>query len=375
MNDSKNIRQAGISLVEMMVGIAIGLVCVVVMFQVMQMWESNRRTSTSGSEAQIVGSVASFQFERDLKLAGMGFGTADELTAGCSVNWQNTNLGLTAQTFTLAPVVITPGATAGDPVTVDILYGNSSYFVSNENVAASQNAAKTIGAQAGFNLGDLAVYAGVIPSAPGYTCGLIQVTGLPNDLVTLTHDLTPFVNPSAKPVPPATTVTAAASFYNTATTPAGYSKGPIYNLGPAPHLNRWTLNGTNLQWTNVLSSTDVNVVAQNVVNFQAEYLMTPVAGGLPEVPLTPPVTGTDWRRLKGIRYAMIVRQPEYLPYSLYGNGAGLLPNPSWAGGAFVMRNIDGTTTGAGGDINDWTHYRYKVYEGTLTLRNMVWATL
>jgi hypothetical protein len=38
-----------------------------------------------------------------------------------------------------------------------------------------------------------------------------------------------------------------------------------------------------------------------------------------------------------------------------------------------MKNVDGTDDDNPGDDNDWRNYRYRVYGGVISLRNMVWG--
>ena len=64
-----------------MVGVAIGLIGIVVIFQVLQVWEERRRTTSSGSDAQVAGSIAMFNLEHELKQAGYGFGMSADI--GC----------------------------------------------------------------------------------------------------------------------------------------------------------------------------------------------------------------------------------------------------------------------------------------------------
>ena len=42
-------------------------------------WEERKRTTSSGSDAQITGSIAIFNLDRDIKQAGYGIGMATNL--------------------------------------------------------------------------------------------------------------------------------------------------------------------------------------------------------------------------------------------------------------------------------------------------------
>jgi len=38
-----------------------------------------------------------------------------------------------------------------------------------------------------------------------------------------------------------------------------------------------------------------------------------------------------------------------------------------------MTNVDGSADSNPGDANDWRHYRYRVYQAVVPLRNVIWA--
>lgn len=65
-------RQAGLSLVELMVGLVIGLLATLVIMQVFTTFEGQRRATTGTADAQTNGSVALMNIQRDLQSAGFG---------------------------------------------------------------------------------------------------------------------------------------------------------------------------------------------------------------------------------------------------------------------------------------------------------------
>lgn len=64
--------QEGFSLVELMVGLVIGLLATLVIMQVFAVFEGQKRTTTGTSDAQTSGSVALYSMQRDVQLAGFG---------------------------------------------------------------------------------------------------------------------------------------------------------------------------------------------------------------------------------------------------------------------------------------------------------------
>jgi prepilin-type N-terminal cleavage/methylation domain len=75
----------GFTLVEIMVGVAIGLIGILAIFQAVAIWSRHTAATTSGGDAQVAGTLALFNIERDLKQAGHGFGRAPGPIMGCVV--------------------------------------------------------------------------------------------------------------------------------------------------------------------------------------------------------------------------------------------------------------------------------------------------
>ncbi|MDB5727893.1 MAG: pilW2 [Noviherbaspirillum sp.] len=101
-------RSGGFSLVEIMVGVAIGLIGALVMMQVSAIFEGRKRTTTSGTDAQTNGALALFTVERELRKAGYGISVPDAV--GCTVNTYFAAASPKQSSFVLTPVMITQGA-------------------------------------------------------------------------------------------------------------------------------------------------------------------------------------------------------------------------------------------------------------------------
>src|SRR3546814_9053827 len=98
-----------------MVGVAIGLLGVLIIRQVSTVFEGQKRTTTTGADAQTNGISALYTVERDVRGAGYGLSVPGAL--GCTV--KQSYDGVSAD-LSLAPVVITNGAD-GTPDTIRIL--------------------------------------------------------------------------------------------------------------------------------------------------------------------------------------------------------------------------------------------------------------
>ena len=64
--------QSGFTLVEILVGLAIGMLATVIIMQVFSVFETQKRTTTGLADAQTNGSIALYNIGREMQLAGFG---------------------------------------------------------------------------------------------------------------------------------------------------------------------------------------------------------------------------------------------------------------------------------------------------------------
>ena len=359
-------KQRGFSLVEILVGAAIGLIGMVVIFQVLAVSESRKRTTAAGSDTQINGAIALYALERDLRLAGYGFSTAPTLELGCSVSAFTTTRG--AFSFPLLPVQIVQGA-AGAPDSLNVLWGNSSLFVNVQTFSASTGTTKTTQSRAGLQPGDLVVVTGTIGAT--MTCALQEITDDGTNTVTITHAAgAAYTNAAGTPVPAAT--------HNPATPPA-FVNGKIYNLGPSPRRNIWSVSGTSLTFHDDITNGAAVSAADSIIDFQAEYGIDVDGNGLISATewRTVDPSAADWPKVRAIRVALLSRSGQYEKDPVTTTAPTWIGNSMPTGAAnnsFVMRNVDGTADSNPAGPNNWRNYRYRVHEAVIPLRNVIWGT-
>jgi type IV pilus assembly protein PilW len=347
-------RNGGFTLIEILISVVIGLLGIVVMFQVLSMWDSLKRTTAAGSDAQIAGTVAMSSLERDLRPAGMGFGKGVDNTPvpsmGCTVSAK----GPTAS-FLLAPVRIVFGA-AGAPDQIITLYGNSTLFVSTQKFKSSTSSSKEVdGSYGGFKVGDV-VIAGGATAVVG--CELLEVSDVTTVVGTLKH---------------------AGLRFNSAPTATTAASGFLYNLGALPQRNVWSIQSEKLYRQDSLYTATAVEVADNVIDLKAQYgIDTNDDGRIADDGTATLCTATNewcdadpasWRQVIAVRFALLSRSQQFEKIEVTDGGAGTAPAPSWAGGNFTMFAV----AGAAGDVANWKRYRYRVYEKVIPLRNMVWG--
>jgi type IV pilus assembly protein PilW len=366
-------RSRGFSMVELLVGVAIALIGMVLMFQAMERWEGRKRTTSSGSDAQVAGSIAVFGVERDLRMAGHGIGSATA-ELGCSVagfdSQAAAGAGAAIPAFLMLPVQIAHGA-SGAADTLTVLYGDGTTISTEMPFTASTNTTKTANNADGLKPGDVFIAA----TTGGGNCGLFETTTNPPGLgATIGHATGAYTNYQG------VSVTARYNAGGGNGIPIGATAGRIYNLGTAPRANLWQVNGGQLVVSNLLTGEAASPVADGIVNFQAQYgfdedndgFIAPTvnAGGDPEwvdtIDATP--TAAQWQRVRAVRFALLARSPQYEPTSV------TTVNPSWAGGNFTMTNLDGSLGTTNPDTPDnWRRYRYRVYETVVFFRNVAWG--
>jgi type IV pilus assembly protein PilW len=366
--------QRGVTLVELMVGMLIGMLAILVISQVLLVSEGQKRTTTSGADAQVNGALSLFTIQRDIQAAGYGF-TSSPGIVGCPLNARYNGAAPAGFPAVLAPVFITPEAarplgSVGDSIRI-LSSSKTSYSVPTRVVppgiaVAGQSVA--VAAALGFAVGDVAVVAadGVQP------CWVFEVTA------GLTATQLPRVDNAR---------------WNTAGTPTqAYGDGSVVlNLGTLID-NRYEINVVN--GVNVLQVSslglDVNTraptwttrdVQAGVVGLMAFYgrdTSAPNDGIVDVYDTTTPANNAAWLRVMSVRLLVVSRSGQY------EKDIVTPANPTWevgatppttgsaACGASQCVTID-VGADAAGDV-EAKHYRYKVFETIVPMRNMMWSS-
>jgi type IV pilus assembly protein PilW len=167
-------RQHGFSLIEIMVGVVIGMIAVLVIYQVFAAAEGIKRNTTSAGDAQQNGLLASFMLGVELANASNGVAMAWEKLQSCPTT---TNAATTLRPI---PILITDG---GGPTIPDKFVVN--YSISNLAIAPAPfmqdmtgpNTPFWIHAPIGFSVGDIVV--AISGGSPGAgTCVISNITAV-----------------------------------------------------------------------------------------------------------------------------------------------------------------------------------------------------
>jgi type IV pilus assembly protein PilW len=341
-------RQAGFSLVEMMIGLLIGMFAMLAIARLAQVSQGQSRTTGATIEAQNSGALSLLQLELDASQAGYGLtaaGDAGPRLLGCSLELR---AGITLDN--LGPIAINPPSIPpGDANTDRILIVASSGAGAPEGARIVTHAERNrygVATTAGFRTKDRVVAAPARRLAP-CKLALDQVSA----------------------ITPATVVTQSGT--------ADSADGALLDFGPAPIALVYAVRGGNLTVCDYLAS-DCGARA----NAGNASIWVPIANGIVslvaqvgrDTSAPPdairdvydqaiPASACAWAGVTSLRLAVVARSatPE--------RGVVTAAAPAWAGSAQRPIDLRATATPA---IN-WQRYRYQVYETTIALRNMIWA--
>ena len=365
----------GFTLVELMVGMALALITTVIIAQVVVNAEGQRRTTSSGSDAQVNGSVGLYTVSRDVQGAGYGL-ISHSAALGCPITAKYGSAATLA--LTLAPVTITVNAN-GVPTLRTFSSGRSSFSVPMVVKAnhAAVDTSFTVNSSTGVSNGDTMM---AIPGtwSSSNWCTVFQVAGSGANVLSST-------------VVPNVTVTAG---WNPASTASlmpttGYPADTSYlvNLGSIV-LREYTVASENLVMRE-LQATGTwgadQVLASGIVALRVMYgkdTSAPKDGVVDQFDTTTPTTADDWSRVLSVRIAVVARS------EIREKVEVTIADPVWdVGTATTVSGTAACSTGSSRQCltltipkpnatdTEWQHYRYKVYDTVVPLRNVVWSAV
>ncbi len=348
---NQNIRpyQDGFSLVEVLVGLAIGLATTLVIVQVMGTFEGQKRTTGGTADAQTNGSLALYAMTRQLQSAGYGLPIYSDLNSAlnCDVatGYDHDNDASTAN-IGLFPVQITDGAVAGGSDTIVVRSGPTPMG------GAPMPIMNVAGNIVGLNNNLACIKNDVAIITHGSVCQMQKVDNVDADNKHLTlHD--------ASGVVPGAMLSCLGNWAETT-----YSVSADNNL--LENGNPSTAGIVSIQAQYGLSTTSGESVVTSWVD-ASSATWKPTA-------TTPAVA--DRNRIKAIRVAIVARNGVYEKNVVAGSTACsslTTANPTgvcaWEGtAANPAPQIDLSKADA-----TWNHYRYRVFETVVPLRNVIWS--
>ena len=348
--DRGQVHEAGFSLVEVMVALAIGMLGIVVVMQVMQLSDAQRRTTSGSAEASTTGTLAFYDLQRQVRRSGYGLTTQGLVTCVLTLP--------TGANVPLVPVTINPPTAlvpAGDPNTDTLLVisGNANSETEGNTIQAVDSTNYTLQMSSGFTVGDY-----VFPApATCLTGTLTKVTAVPSD----------------------TKVTTLAA-------PVGLAS--LIDLGANPSVLAYRVASQQLlvcdfMQYNCAASTTAPAwtpAAGNIVSLRAQYgrdTSVPMDGFADLYDQTAPTSACTVARIVSVRTAVVTRSSQYeSTVNAQGQRACntvTTAAPIWDGS--VANNPKGSAAlplDLSLSSTDWQCYRYKVLQSVIPLRNVIW---
>jgi type IV pilus assembly protein PilW len=352
-NNNKKVQQSmrGFSLVEIMVAMVIGMLAMIVMMQVFATFEGQKRTTASGSEAQNTGALTLDMLRREVGMAGYGISSTNIVACDLILPSGRTITDLGPVTVNANPNVVAKGDAQTD--TLLVFYGASNSPTEGNRITA-QIAASTYAVQTptSFATGD--------------------------QVIAVTNTALPKPSPCVLAMSPVATSGGSATPFNVNVTVAsgvpGVNNGLLFNLGQRPVVHAYAVRNGNLTMCDYMVSNCGDAtqtgnpqvwmeVARNIVTLRAQYgadnTQPKMDGTVDVYRQNTPQTTCAWMRTLSLRVGLAVRSGQYEKKSVTAGP------PPWAGSTNNPFNLTSNPS--------WQHYRYKVYEETIPLRNMAWA--
>lgn len=349
-------RANGFSLIEVMVGMTLGLFTVIIIMQAFSVFENQKRTTTASSDAQENGLMAIVQLEQDIRNSGAGLADVAALDCNNIYSYYDDGTPVTPApgipTTVMAPVAIVDGgATGSDTITMS----RGTEFLGSipttlTGTMPQPSAELEVSRTTGFAEGDL------ILVSQGGSCTVMEVTQVQDAALKIQH------NPAGS----GDSFNPSAAFYNTApgnTWPAFTTDAKILNFGNLV-ANTYSVDADhNLQVESEVTgvATSTLTLVKDIVNLQAQYGIADagsqnVNAWIDATAATgfDTLDSTEVKRIKAIRITVVARSGK--------------------------KEVGNVTTAAPGGVNvsalpDWQKYRYRVYTTIIPLRNVIWSNV
>lgn len=365
MNGFRNTK--GFGLIELMVGLVIGVIASVIIFQVFTLSERQKRTTTGASDAQTNGATALFMMDRDIKMAGWGI--SNDLAAKCNPAKTYSYSTLTGQPVSdlFSSVAITDGGNGPDSIWIRYYQNPANQEFKFTNVSLSEDMPQPsselkVASTYGCEEGDLAIVSDNLGQ-----CTLMEITQVQNSSFHLQHN--PGGTQTHNPTVP----------YQTANNWPAYKKANGAKIQCFSQLfsRTYRITGTDLELLEPKTDGAFNTfqIAPHILTLKAQYGVTNATGSQTVTDWVEatgawasPLTQQDSRKIKAIRLVIVARSAEYEK-----------PDSSGTCDTTTATHVAAWSSWASFSTSafpaDWQCYRYKVFETTIPLRNVIWANV
>lgn len=358
-------------MIEIMVGVVIGMIAVLVIYQVFATSEGIKRNITAAGDAQQNGLLSSFMMGIELANAGNGLAVAAQDLGTC------TPAGNATDSLRPIPLLITDGGGDGNPDSFVIYYSAGRTLVS----AAPMQPPAGPGPYTDW----------YVQSANGFKAGGAQNKPDAMVLISQTGNCYSSLVDAVGPIDANGVVKISQSRVGALTYDSSWT---LFNLGPANLVQkvRYDLGNGSLRSTSLLdpatgapdNAQPVNPLVSNILNMKIQYGIDDVGDGLVHH-WVPAIAGTpygNWdvatlltapiatiNRIKAARIAILVKSEQH-DKDLAGQGfTRTVFNDCADGGTCYPVTFNVPAISAATQPWGW---RYRVYETVIPLRNEVW---
>lgn len=356
----------GFGLVEIMVGIAIGLLGLLIVYQSLALSEGYKRTTTAGNDAQSIGMIASFLLAQDIGNGGNTIAEGADETSACP------DTGDFATTLRPVPVLLRDGGAddASDQIMVN--YGVNPVLVTPVRSVALASPGNDIVVQSPIGWQADQMFLIVNKTANRCEAGRVQQVVV-------------------DPAPWVTAATGIIGLRPTTPLAQNYVQGPtrVISLGATPQKIRFDMASDVLRRQELIAGGAPAPLAANIVLMKAQYGIdnsVPPDGAIDQW-----VSARDapWReadvlaaplqqlrRIKAVRFALVVRSAQFeREFDAEGRSAATTGSitGSFTTTLFPCNGLPGCTGEIPAVVLAGTQgFRYRVFEQVVPLRNQIW---
>jgi len=369
-------RIRGMSLIETMVGMTLGILVSLIITQVWGVFENQKQRTVSATAGQATGLLALTELEQDVRSAGAGLTDLAAFNCGTIYSYyesggvQISPVPAYSGSMGLAPVQIIDGGSGPDTVIVrrssDFLGAIPATLTS---AMPSPSSEINISTTSGFADGDVVLLVG----ASG-NCTVTQVTQVQVAAAKLQH------NPGA-----GITYNPSAAFQNNpAVFPAPPPPAPVLTPWPAyvtgdkvMKVGQMVSRSYTVNASNELSVRDDSVptiattssLASDIVMVKAQYGIADVGSQTVNAWVSA-TAASGWnmltpvllRRIKAVRVVIVARSAK-----LEATGTTTTAPVAWPDAASPTIDLSANP--------DWQRYRYRTFQLVIPIRNVIWANV
>lgn len=340
---------AGFSLMELMVGLAIGMIAMMVIIQVMSFFEAQRRTTSGSADAQTNGGIALYSIARDLQMGGYPLMATTDSPLECTAVTSNV-AGIAA----IGPAAVANGTSGANPASdsITIRFGTTLTGGAPTQIGLPLGNPVRVGSNLGCQANDITLI------MSGTSCAISRATAV-----------------SAAGASPITV-----TLENTALAANGANLsclGTWNEITYAVNPTTGTLDRTAV--VNGVSSTTPMIAG--IVNLQAQYGISATTTSN-TIAQWVDASGATWaaptvanrNRIKAIRVAVVARNAKLEPEVVSASCTAV--DSASPGGVCAWEGSVASPAPAvdlsPGNAN-WNRYRYRVFETIVPLRNVIWS--